>query len=1122
MKSRRMSAYKLALCLGIMTAILSLPVWADPVVGIVGGSFPETPSSGDPLDLSPFLRSQGILTMMMDGFEIANPDILNPERVDILIFPNGPYFPIQARQTFIDYLKAGGSFISLGGYAFDHLCQRKDDNWVEDKTVDNEKLLSGRRGVPGDTMRLRPDQIAIFDPTELFQRVARVTTAPGQHMLQTQVDLSAEIQGFAATAMSGSNNPVFPMNYARWISLLDSQDRYGRDRGSVLAAMFHHDGPFKGSAWAFSGVTDQDLFTKQASPLRNVLVEVIKILRQRAFLVWTDSGQVAYAPGTTASISVRVANFGSDRLSGHLRIMQSGREIGRKVVSVLADQVRDVVFDIKTDDLAKSGGIYRVELEHRGETIDSISGGIAILSEIDETRGPRISLQGNRFVVDRHSSFPFGTNQTGAIWFSPLENPEVWRRDFRWMRDHGLRILRVLHFSPFAANGYKGIGSHTSLDLKLPPPERLQKQTDALVRVCREEGIILFLTLHDWLEEELTDAELKAQREWNRFWTKRYRDERGVLFDIQNEPSIQISDTPEIRRLWNDYLKETYGTDETLRAAWVHSPPEADLGAIPLNEAPDDWSNVRRFDQNLFRARLLERWIAENVAGVKKGNPRALVTVGFLPDYFSAEKLLSTEHVDFANTHYYGSLDRFPLHLKLLDRRFEGKSFSLGEFGAQKAHDGRVNGQEGSFVESSVDRYLAIAHESFGLGAGFVLNWCLKDMPDVVFPWGLTYQQDGVDKDWAKVYRNLAFFFSVFTPIDRTPQTFLLVPDAHRMGGQSRQITEGIFTAIRWLFAEHIDFGVINEWDIDKLPDSAKVLIWPIPYCPQDSTCAAVHAFANAGGRVYFSGDIAFDRNRKRTRPDRFQALGLEPPTEHPPLEYPETAAMPAEASIAIGSGTIHFLPWPAELYPDRIKTPSPYRHLIEAASIEGIPVIPDDPQLHSYRILDRKGKTFLFFRMSEDKTPIDYKVQLDKTAASFSLAGYRGALFFLSRRGQLVAYEGSGELQLDGKPVLKSTGSVMIRCLDMRFTSRSLNLVIFPVDKCTLDLNNTALKQPVVVVGEFLNRDWQTYETFEPAVSDGAISIPIDADRTTCILILCEKGKEAASVKNLKSLLRL
>jgi len=293
------------------------------------------------------------------------------------------------------------------------------------------------------------------------------------------------------------------------------------------------------------------------------------------------------------------------------------------------------------------------------------------------------------------------------MWYSEHEDPLVWERDFAKMQAHGIRMLRILHFSPFASDDPPRWKKDGVLGLK-NRPKKLLRQTDAIVQLAQKHGVAIFLTLHDWMPVELSDAELAAQRDWNRFWAARYHDVPGILYDVQNEPSVQLAKQPAAR-----------------------SPQWADAKAIEANRA---------------LVATLNRWVKANVEGVKAGDPGALVAVGYLPSMRPADKVLGVAHTDFSNMHFYGPVDRFPAAFKLIDRRFVGKSFSLGEFGAREAHDARTHGRLGTMPDASIRRFLATTHYALGLGAAFALNWDWKDFDDCVFPWGLCHPCDLVSK----------------------------------------------------------------------------------------------------------------------------------------------------------------------------------------------------------------------------------------------------------------------------------------------------------------------------------------------------------------------------------------
>ena len=94
---------------------------------------------------------------------------------------------------------------------------------------------------------------------------------------------------------------------------------------------------------------------------------------------------------------------------------------------------------------------------------------------------------------------------------------------------------------------------------------------------------------------------------------------------------------------------------------------------------------------------------------------------------------------DFANVHHYGALTDMRAIIKMLDRRFDGKSITLGEFGSAIAHRARTSGRWGDTEKESVNHYLSVGHCCLGMGVSFMGNWSWKDFQDCVFPWGINH-----------------------------------------------------------------------------------------------------------------------------------------------------------------------------------------------------------------------------------------------------------------------------------------------------------------------------------------------------------------------------------------------
>ena len=121
-----------------MTGLLAL-VWtaagAEPPPRVAVFREPGFPASGAPSSPDVLARAcerAGAQVRFLDARGLADPTVLDPREIDIVILPCGRSFPAAARESFLAYLRGGGDFISTGGYAFQDLLlkeQLPDGGW---------------------------------------------------------------------------------------------------------------------------------------------------------------------------------------------------------------------------------------------------------------------------------------------------------------------------------------------------------------------------------------------------------------------------------------------------------------------------------------------------------------------------------------------------------------------------------------------------------------------------------------------------------------------------------------------------------------------------------------------------------------------------------------------------------------------------------------------------------------------------------------------------------------------------------------------------------------------------------------------------------------------------------
>ena len=1099
---------------------MSVPAQTKGSVAILKDDIPVAGAASSPEYLASLLEDSGHSVRFVTATDLCSGAVMQKYNFQVLVLPYGASYPAMGKDALVSYLKSGGSFVSMGGYAFDNLLIPSDGEW-KPLPSDSDIHINTRKGDTRDSLGLHPDQIGVFDPSYPLKRVSYIEAAPGQFIFGSDLRIEGEFDGYAASSMAGSNSPVFPQRHGRWIPLLYARDAYGRLRGSAGAIVHNYAGPYAGSSWAYFGVTNRDLFSPDNAATGRAFVRIVDSLIAKKFIAELTTEFACYRHGEE---DVKILVSGPPDCDVSLEIYPDGSEnpvfqSKRRLNGGKAEAVWS------PDAFKSDFYLVKARLLKGGRPVDKVETGFVVWDDEVIAHGFPLEFSRNYFRDGGRAIFPSGTNQTGMMFASANENPLVWKQDMEKMSDHGVNILRVLHFSPFVV-------SHTGHPRAMPNdlnvdalPRKLERQLDAIVQLCQKYRVIFFLTLHDWMGVALSDEELEAQKKFAQVVAERYTDVPGIMYDVQNEPTVELSDQPDIQREFNDYLIGKYGTTENLRAAWRKSPPENELGSIEVSPGTEDWDDVKSLDVNYFKALIFNRWVKANADGVRAGDPGRPVTVGYIQWMRSADKILGSEHVDFSNAHFYGNPKDFARQLKLIDRRFEGKSFSLGEFGA-KVHPSWRQGGSITSMKGGVDWFLRVGHYALGMGASFIANWDWKDMSDCVFPWGINHPCDVVPKDTLLAYRCQSVFFRDIEPAYEEPELYFLVPDSHRLGGQSQRLTQAVMNGIELLLSCNVDFGVINEYSLHKLPKSAKAIVYAIPFCPSDETYHLVRNFVRDGGILSVTGDISYDADRTRTRLERLEELcgiryvaekypnitGSDKPGACIQVE-PITADVrsrsddgsPLIMTNSFGKGKVFYCADPIEFH---AKSPDVYREFLDFAGVRRISLEPDDSTVRVFRLPSARDETvYVLFNESE----AGKAVTLNTETASITLyleADKPGLVRILST-GEVTALEAQGQVTSGSETLIDTDTHVMITALDGEGMDRSKSLMLLPIEAGQVKIaTRMDWKNPVVGVGEIRSGKWQCLEKIEPELSDGFLSFRVNQLQSLNILLITEADR--------------
>ena len=402
---------------------------------------------------------------------------------------------------------------------------------------------------------------------------------------------------------------------------------------------------------------------------------------------------------------------------------------------------------------------------------------------------PRVrpAPDGRSWITAQNQPFiPLGINyfRPGTGWA-----PQLWkqfdatavRQDFARMKELGINCVRVfLTYGSFftQTNSLESAG----LD-----------KLDQFLNIAEAHGIYVHPTgpdhwegLPEWARGDRI-ADDKVLTALETFWTllaRRYQG-RAVIFayDLLNEPAVGW-DTPALRSKWNSWLIEKYGSPTNAAKAWRISPEAIQWNNQPPPAAKDAPGNPQLLDYQHFREQMADDWTRRQSAAIKKADPQALVTVGFIQwsipsllpgvsQYAAFRPSRQARYLDFMEVHFYPFNNGFfeyqnenetignlaYLHSVVRETASVGKPVVLAEFGWYGGGKLTINqGKHPAATEIQQANWCVKAIEvTSGLASGW-LNWGLYDHPeakDVTQLTGLLTVQ-GKNKAWADSFKQLS------------------------------------------------------------------------------------------------------------------------------------------------------------------------------------------------------------------------------------------------------------------------------------------------------------------------------------------------------------------------------
>jgi len=279
-----------------------------------------------------------------------------------------------------------------------------------------------------------------------------------------------------------------------------------------------------------------------------------------------------------------------------------------------------------------------------------------------------------------------------------------------------------------------------------------------------------------------------------------------------------------------------------------------------------------------------------------------------------------------------------------------------------------------------------------------------------------------------------------------------------------------------------------------------------------------LYKWVEAGGRLYLSGDLCYDENRRRLRAERLEKLCGVLTT---PGEGLLEGEVPAGATVTsadadtrlvdgaylrrLGSGAVWFEPEPPEMLPnyspDGLR--GQYRRFADWAGVGRLTVAPNAPGVHVFRLGAGGREAYVVFNRA-NMQPVRFGLG---GAIEAVVGAQRPGAVVLTGNG-IVAAEADGLVRIKGAAVCDANAHYFLLSLDGRKVSKSRCLLAVLLQPGRLRVwSDTRWVSPVAELGDLVQEQWVPLERSACRSPEG-LSAQVGEEGVGDLLLLSEKGE--------------
>jgi len=528
-----------------------------------------------------------IRVVFLDKDQVRSYSILFKGRMDILVYPYGPLYPMDSfslfsGDTITHFLKRGGAVLTTGGVPFGLPVSD------EGKTPVKEAIESDGLSLNNKIYERWVAPLGYKYYVHPFQPVETRVDSRFFPSLHDPLDVAGCRLGLVANNSSHepvpncSHGNVFPERYpARQVTpLMWGTDKYGKVLAvnSILIQDFEN-----GSRRIhLAHQAEPHPLSPDSQHFSGLMADLLNLLTNRLMLKEVETDFACYRQGEPVHVRAELVSFEANDTEAEvvLEIRANGQTVDSHTEPLRLPAKQTATKEWHWAPQAFETDEYEVlvSIRRHGQIVSSAENGFVIWNPSVVQRGPTVSIQGKYFRIGGAESFLSGTNYYEStrgeiMWYRP--NVKRIAADLRQMRECGVNYIRPHYHHLKWFKDYllfqqgKLLPFFASLEgVESPlPDERAWRIWDAFIYLCQKFGIVYGGDLFTLVPEEMGDPrgwfpllesvycqeKRDLEREFLRQINLRFKTAPGIAWDLWNEPGVPI----DALKGWTNDLRQT-------------------------------------------------------------------------------------------------------------------------------------------------------------------------------------------------------------------------------------------------------------------------------------------------------------------------------------------------------------------------------------------------------------------------------------------------------------------------------------------------------------------------------------------------------------------------------------